>query len=45
MAHLIGEKKLSVIVHLYGKKSLDYMGDSRGSSYLERKPARGDRRL
>jgi 4-hydroxybenzoate polyprenyltransferase/phosphoserine phosphatase len=29
MAHLIGEKKLSVIVHLYGKKSFDYIGDSR----------------
>src|SRR5262245_5807360 len=29
MAHLIGEKKLSVIVQLYGKKSFDYIGDSR----------------
>jgi len=29
MAHLIGEKKLSVIVHSYRKKSFDYIGDSR----------------
>ncbi len=29
MAHLIGEKKLSVIVHLNEKKSFDYIGDSR----------------
>lgn len=28
-AHLIGEKKLEVIVHLFGKKSFDYIGDSR----------------
>jgi 4-hydroxybenzoate polyprenyltransferase/phosphoserine phosphatase len=29
LTHLIGKKKLSVIIHRYGKKSFDYIGDSR----------------
>jgi 4-hydroxybenzoate polyprenyltransferase/phosphoserine phosphatase len=29
LSHLTGEKKLSVLVHLYGKKAFDYIGDSR----------------
>lgn len=29
LARLVGEKKLSVIVERYGKKSFDYIGDSR----------------
>ena len=45
LAHLVGEKKLSVIVKRYGKKSFDYIGDERGPSYLERMSARRDRQL
>lgn len=34
LAHLVGEKKLSVIVQRYGKKSFDYIGDSRADLHI-----------